>query len=505
MPSAAINFGNQQATGDQALAGAPGISYNVVVDGAGAVRRRPGIVAWDGFPGLASYEATDSTHLDMFENRHVTAISSIGTKLVWFSGLWSWDAYNYQQDWWSITDAGAIDRISGNASGGINGTQRPVFAVTQFRIHAVAGGNPSTGSGAYWDGSSALGEAFWLLGSGSAPGGGTYSTQVVALSQRLMVNDGYNATSDNRVLYTGVGSTGNLSIGALAFVSAEARPDAVVALRENSNELFVFGETTLQVFVPDPNIILAPQRAVNRGCSAAHSVIRADEHFAWFDDQRQFVVSDGREVDVPSDPIAETLDAIDTVDDCYGFRVNQGQFDLLVWQFPTDGRTFAYQRNSGWSQWSTWDVDLGHGPFAIKSHYYWPEQNLHLVGMEDGSIAQLSNSAYTDLGDQIVAEVTTGFINHDTDAVKFTDALHLTFKRGQSASTEPKVFLSWRDDLGAFGDPIQIGLGTTGDYVSTVTLRTLGGYRRRQWKLLFSADAELVLASVTEDYSIGGS
>jgi hypothetical protein len=496
MPSAAISFGNQQATGDSPLAGAPGLSYNVVVDGAGAVRRRPGIVAWDDFPGLAAYEA--SANFPFFTDLSVGAIASFQGKPVWTAGEIVYDGDRRFLDWWSLTEAGALDILSGS---GLPTTGRPVFAETQFRIVVTAGGNTGDGSGLYWNGSAAFG-SIWIP-SGSS-GVGPFATQIAALAQRLFTNDGFTASVNNRILYTGPGSAGNLTMGALSFTAAEARPDAVVALRENSNELFAFGGTTLQVFVPDPNIILAPQRAVNRGCSAAHSVIRADEHFAWFDDQRQFVVSDGREIDVPSDPIAETLDAIETVSDCYGFRVNQGQFDLLVWQFPTDGRTFAYQRNSGWSQWSTWDVDLGHGPFAITSHYYWPEQNLHLVGLEDGTIAQLSNSAYTDLGDQIVAEVTTGFINHSTDAVKFTDALHLTFKRGQSASTEPKVFLSWRDDLGAFGDPIQIGLGTTGDYVSTVTLRTLGGYRRRQWKLLFSADAELVLASVTEDYSIGG-
>lgn len=494
MPSEAIVFGNQQATGDSPLAGAPGLAYNVVMDAAGAVRRRPGIIAWDESPQADAYADTDSTHIDLFENINVTAIGKIGTKLVWVAGLWSFDGTtNYSQDWWSLTDTGAIDRISGNAGGGINGSERPVMAETQFRIVAVAGGT----EGGYWDGSSALGTQ-WSA---------SYATQVAALAQRLLVNDLTSTSTNNRVRYTGVGSAGNLTFGALGFVSAEARPDAVVALRENSNEAFVFGETTLQVFVPDPNIILAPQRTVNRGCSAAHSVIRADEHMAWLDDQRQFVVSDGRAIDVPSDPIAETLDAIETVDDCYGFRVNQGQFDVLAWQFPTDGRTFAYQRGGGWAQWSTWNEDTNqHGPFSIKSHFYWPERNLHLVGLENGEIAQLSTSAYTDLGDTIKAEVTTGFLNHGTDAMKFTDALHLTFKRGQSsASTEPQVLLSWRDDMGPFEAPVAIGLGTTGDYVSTVTLRTLGGYRRRQWKLEFSSDAELVLASVTEDFTVGGS
>jgi hypothetical protein len=372
------------------------------------------------------------------------------------------------------------------------GTARPVFAETQFRL-AIAGGlaPAKIDSGA---------TQAAVLG-GSPPD----SDQIAALASRLFTNDLTSASTAGRIRRSGVASAGNETWDALNFSTAEARPDAVVAIRENSNELFVFGETTLQVFTPDPVSILAPGRAVNRGCAAAGSVIRADEHFAWLDDQDQFVVSDGRSGDVPSDPIAATIESIDTVSDCWGFRLNIDQFDLLTWKFPTDGRTLAYQRGSGWAQWSGYDETIGgHTVLPVTAHYYWPTERLHLAGLDDGRVVKFDPAAYTDLVETIKAEVTTGFINRGTDAYKFTDALHLTFKRGRSSSTEPQVFLSWRDDEGAFGSPISIGLGTTGDYVSTVTKRTLGGYRRRQWKLEFSSDAELVLASVTEDFTIGG-
>lgn len=471
MPSEPIHFGNRQQTGDSPIAGAPSVAYNVVIDGTGAVRRRPGLAEWDGFPDVVpEADQIDGIHSFQGDLYYATA----GRKFFQVS-------------------AGVASNFSlSGANSFLAGTARPTFAETQFRLVIAGGAAPSKiDSGA---------TQAALLG-GSPPN----SDQVIALSSRVMSNDLTSTTTAGRIRYSGIGSAGNETWSALGFVTAEARPDSLVALRENSNEAFAFGETTLQVFSPDPNTILAPGRAINRGCAAPASVVRADEYFAWLDDQDQFVVSDGRSADVPSDPIAETLEAVEVVDDCWGFRLNIGQYDLLAWKFPTDGRTFAYQRNSGWAQWSGWDGAMGHIPLPVTAHYYWPTERLHLAGLDDGRIVKFDATANTDLGDTINAEVTTGFINHGTDAVKFTDALHLTFRRGQSASTEPQIFLSWRDNEGAFGTPRQIGLGTTGDYVSTVTLRTLGGYRRRQWKLQFSSDAELVLASVTEDYTVGGS
>lgn len=482
MPVAQLNFGNQQATGDQALAGSPGLAFNVVVDGAGAVRRRPGIAAWASFPS-SGYEASN-----------VDAITSFNGNLVWVAGDYPLFFGERWRRVWTLLNSttGALEELSENSEESlVHGPDRPHFAETQFRLIACAGGTLMT---KYDVGASATDDFATVA-----------ANQVVALASRVITNDLTSASTSGRIKYSGVGSAGNETFGALGFVSAEARPDAVVALRENSNELYVFGETTLQVFSPDPQYVFVPGRTINRGCASADSVVRVDESFAWLDEQRQFVVSDGRSIDVVSDPIAAVLDSMETVSDCYGYRVNLDQFDCLVWSFPTDGRTFCYQRGGGWSQWSGWTDGVGHTRFAPLSHYYFSTDNVHLVGLSTGQVAELTTSATSDLGSHIKAEVTTGFMNHGTDAKKFTDCLRLTFKRGQTAtgSAEPTVLLSWRDNLGAFGNPRRIGLGTTGDYVFTKELRSLGGYHRRQWRLEFTGAADFVLAGAEETFSVG--
>ena len=147
-------------------------------------------------------------------------------------------------------------------------------------------------------------------------------------------------------------------------------------------------------------------------------------------------------------------------------------------------------------------TNVGHSLLAVKSHFYWAEENVHLVGLGTGQIAKWDAATHTDLGTTIKAEVVTGFINHDTDATKLCQGVHFVFKRGQS-STAPTVLLSWRDNLGAFCQPVRISLGTTGDYVQNVEVRGLGTYRSRQWKLEMTDAADLTLARATELYSVG--
>lgn len=469
MGNGAISFANRQGSGDQELAGAPPLAINVLVDGAGAVRRRPGISAWDGAPTtIASAFQVDGMRDFEGELYYVNSNRQIR----------------------KVTPSTATDTnlSTGGVSSYLEGSSTPFFAETPYRLVIVGGASPSqVTSGA---------TVATLLG-GSPPD----STQVVSLASRIFTDDNTNSTTIGHIRFSGIGLLSEESFDALDYVTAEADPDDIVALRGNSNEAFAFGVKTLQVFSPDPIAVLASGRAQPIGCASVRSVIQVDEQFAWLDDQRRFVLSDGRGYQEISGPIAATLDRIDTVTDCYGFRVNNDQFDCLTWVFPSDGRSFCWEKTSGgWSQWNGWTSGVGHSLLPVKSHHYWSEQGAHLVGLETGQIAQFDTAANTDLGGTIKAEVWTGFENRGTDAYKHCEAVRLALKRGQS-STGGTVLLSWRDDQGAFCDPLRISLGTSGDYVTVVEKRSLGRYRRRQWKLEMTDAVELVVAGVEEVYS----
>lgn len=472
MPAKQIFFGNDQRSGDQQLAGASPLAMNVITDAAGAVRRRPGIVAWSDFPGALEASPIIGMHVFQGDIYCVNANRRI-LKLDATAG--------------TLTDLSAVGGVTALA-----GTGRPVFALTPWRLVIAGGGVPEKVE----PGATAAAR----LG-GSPP----TADHVCTLNQRLVSDDQTDADSTSQIRFSYTGDAGNEDWDPLNFTTAEARPDPIVSLRENGNELFAFGSTSLQVYSPDPTFIFSPGRAQNRGCAAGHSVIVADEQLAWLTNRREFVSGDGRAVTVISDAIAGTLDAVGTVSDCYGFRWSADQFDVLCWQFATDGRTFAAQNGGGWAQWHGWIEGQGHSVLPITSHYYWEEHNLHLVGQADGTIALLDSAAGTDLGQTIKAEVISGFINRETDVYKQCESIRLTFKRGHATgAAEPQVLLSWRDSLGAFCSPIRLGLGLGGDHMFTIERRSLGMYRARQWKIEFTDAVDFVLARAEETYSLGG-
>lgn len=469
MSMAPVVFGNAQESGNAELAGASPLAMNVVTDGRGAVRRRPCITTWSGFPTTIPLAAS------------VIGMHTFGSTLYYVAD--------------GATDFRTIYKVTGGAATRVTditdnttylaGSSRPVFAETAFRL-VIAGGEAlqdidSTGASA-------------RLG-GTPPD----CSHVAALANRLFIDDNTSSSTIGRIRYSGLGLIGAESWDALNLAAADARPDDIVALRENANELWAFGETSLQIFEPDAIAVIAPGRTQNIGCSAAHSVVRVDDGFAWLDDQRRFVFSDGRGFEEISGAIAGTLDGTTTVSDCYGYRVNTDQFDLIAWTFPSDGRTFVWQRDGGWSQWSGWTTNYGYTLFGAKSHFYWPSQNLHLVGLSTGQIAQLDTSAYSDLGNTVKCEVRTGFLSRETMARKVCRGLRLLLKRGVGTG---QIRVSWRDDGGEFGQPVVRTLGTTGDYNPVVELRGLGAYRQRQWRIEVSDAVEFVLAGAEEEFDV---
>jgi hypothetical protein len=467
-----------QESGREQLAGASPTAVNVIVDGKGAVRRRPGIATYSGAPS----SAVDSSGI---RGLYLTA----GGELFAVGAVTGSSARIYR------VTAGGASSLSEGPSALLNGAQRPIFAETEALLVFATGGDL---------------QKVDLVTFSSARLGGSppVATHVIANNSRLLAN---NAESLNRINYSDQASgssitghetwDGSLTSG---FFPADARPDTVVALHENTNEVFAFGTTNVQAFAPDPSITYASVTTREYGCSAPYSVIKVDQRFAWLDHQRRIVVSDGRGIEIVSAPIQQTLHDMTTATDAFGYRVFHGPVDCLVWTFPTDGRTFAYQIGGGWAEWLSWNDGTNNWqPFPVTAHTIRPDTGQNLVGTSAGKIGVLKSSAQDDLGTLINAHVTTGFVDRENSRRKWCKHVKLVLKRGfATSSTAPVGFLQYRDDYGAWQDMIPVSFGGSGDHVAEVPIDSLGIYRRRQWRFTFSGSEEFVLAEATEDYDV---
>jgi hypothetical protein len=475
MPEASIPLGPTQNDAEQ-LGGATPIAMNVCVDKAGVVRRRPGIQALVAAPSAA--------------------VDVLGISLLCETeagDLYAVNNHPNQKTVYAIAGGSAID-VTTPTGIKIYGVHRPTVAETEAMLVFAAGEEPT--------------KLLFSTGQTTPLGGSPpKATHVIANNSRLLVN---NATgSRGTISYSGpaLGATitGHETWSGLTAGSfqAEARPDIVDALHENTSEVFAFGRTSLQYFGPDANSVYAPVTTREHGIAAPYSVIKADQSFVWLDHQRRIVASDGRALKVLSDAIHSTLSDMSVVDDCYGYRVHTGYAECFVFTFPTDGRTFAYQVGGGWAQWSGYQA-ANWTPFPVSAHCLGAGSNANFVGTSAGRVARLLDGVADDLGEPIVASVTSGFQARGTTLKKQTTGLRIALRRGETPATPGLVgLIRWRDDLGAWSDSLPVYVGAPGDSNPVLTFRSVGWpYRMRQWQFEFSPTVTFSLVSVTEEFRV---
>ncbi len=474
-----IPFNGGQSSGIEELAGASPFSVNMLVDAAGALYTRPGLSTWsewaDAVPDALSTGPVIGGAIWGDYLIYVTQDDTVSPPL---RRLWAMVGPNHRI---ALTDDTDVTTQ-------LDGTARPTFAATKSRVVVAGGGVPQK-----WEGSGLSAR----LG-GSPPD----ATHVIANARRLLLS---NPTIAGAFYWSPPGETEHetWNSGDSGSAEAEARPDAIQALIENSNEIFAFGQTTTQIFQPDPSLVYATGRASNFGTEAPYAIARIDESFVMLDDQRRIVITDGRTMNPLSEPgMARTIDRFATVSDAWVFRAKLDGWDLAVFVFPTEGRTLVFDSQT--KQWSEWRSRRGdvNAPWLGTCHVHWPSKNIDLIGTRDGRFLVLDPDAFEDDGEPLVGTVRTGFGSRGKKALKVCERLGLTMRRGENGlATEPQVLVQWRDKLGTFCSPLRYGLGANGDPEATVFKWTLGTYRQRQWQMTFSANARFILSSAEETFS----
>jgi hypothetical protein len=159
-------------------------------------------------------------------------------------------------------------------------------------------------------------------------------------------------------------------------------------------------------------------------------------------------------------------------------------------------------------RWSEWRQNAGWGweALSITSAYYFPEENLTLVGLSDGTIGKLDPLGQTEFDRPVRIKITTGFVDRGTQEQKHCKHIWLRMNRGQTGETaiSSRVRLSWRDEPGAFTPQVSLSLGAQGDYDANIPIHSLGTYRFRQWDLEYTGSARFSLSSASEDFDIIG-
>lgn len=498
VPESPLPFDDGQRVFAEDLPDARQSVINWQLDGAGAVRLRPGISSATLDPG--AYSRTTGTLQGIIGAYVWRSVFNQRDYLVYVRQdrrIWTKDLVTNVVT--AISDTtGDADDIPSMLDGA---APVAIFAEDSQRLTIAGGGQLQT-----WNGNvAALSQRISTFSAGvNEPP--RSATHVVGLANYLIANQAALPGTNTQISWSGLGDANHVTWNPLNFNTADADPDNIVAIAGNLREVFAFGSKTVQAFGigADPTLPFSSSAAMAIGCGAAYSVIRSDEAFAWLDENRRFVRSDARTKHFIGDDINKLIRDFTTVSDCFGFRLRLAYWDLLVWIFPTEGKTYTYDQSAKrWYQWRGWNGVDDFTAIRIAAYAFWATGNMHIVGdsMYE-NLWTLDAAATSDTGPNlpIVAERITEHLDYGTTTRKRCTKARFFVKRGQAAQDASEAFLdvAKRDDDGPWSGNTLLGMGLAGDYASFKDWYPGGIYYRRQYRVRYSGGVDLAIAKMVE-------
>ena len=385
---------------------------------------------------------------------------------------------------YKITSAAVVTDITGT-DGGLGGTTRPNFSNDGTYIAISGGGTPQR-----WDGTSTVANM-----PGSAP-----AADIVEYL------DGYwlaiNSSGD--IQWAGPSSAERDTWSAADFFQAEGLPDDPLTLAVNLRELFIFGEESTEIFQNYGDVSVPFRRVffVERGIAAKRSVIKEGNTLWFLGNDRRVYYFEGRTPKVVSFSFDKEIQEMTTVSDCFGTRIQIDQFSLLIWTFPTEGKTFIVDAKSGkyLGEFSSFETGLK-SRFRMNGYAYWPSLDKHYItDYLDSNIWELSRDYYAYGDNPRRCLRRTGPIDHGTGNKKRNVYYEFHIKRGvgNSSVSDPQFVVRFRDDDKGWSDEYLVSLGATGDESIVRRLHNTGTYRRREIEIYCTDAVEFNLTKIME-------
>jgi hypothetical protein len=305
-------------------------------------------------------------------------------------------------------------------------------------------------------------------------------------------------------------SLDGLTWDATEYKVAGARPDKGKVVHSHSNNIFVIGERSTEIWYnsgdADFPFDLLPGAVFEFGTAASASVASSKTGDLLFlgDDLlvRRFV---GLTPEVVTPPqVSYQFSTYATISDAYAYVFHmEGQVFYTI-TFPSAKRTWLYNLASGfWNEWNSYPNNDRH-----RSSCYAYFDNKHLVGdFSNGKIYQLDLGTYADDGNEIVSYRTAQAITAERRNF-FNSSLEVEFESGVGLITgqgsDPQAMLTWSDDGGhTWSNEHWRDIGSIGRYKNRARWNKLGVSRDRIYKVSISDPVKKVIISAHLEAQMG--
>lgn len=368
--------------------------------------------------------------------------------------------------------------------GAFNGDMIVVSGTTAYRVTA---GGTATSLGVI-PGTSrvsiAIGPSAALIANGTAlysTDGSTISTVSFPDSAGVVSVGWLNSyflairADSQRLYWSDVGLT---TFNALSYSAASSTPDELLAVFVSSNELYLFGEATVEAWYPTGLAVepfrVAKGREFAKGCASRDSIAKLDNTLFWIGaDGIVYRAGDASPVRVSDHGIEE--------------RIRKAGFgDLRAWSYAQDGHTFyvvsvgsqgtfVYDAATGiWSEFSSLNRDTWRAHLGVQGDGV----EVYAGDDENGSIWRLDLTSSHDNSAAIQRIFTAGVL---AEGEKFSNrTFGVTVATGTTPlATTATLEMRFSDDFGqTWGSWLSNSLRNTGEYGQEVVWYRLGQIRR---------------------------
>lgn len=329
-------------------------------------------------------------------------------------------------------------------------------------------------------------------------------------AQVVVFIDGYFLyTTDSKKFF--ISELNNaLSYIATDFGSAEADPDIIRSVIVHSNQVFIFGSETVEVFANQPSgagfpFVRIGGFIIPKGISSAFGVIESNNTFMFIgagtnESPAIWELAGGGVSKVSTTAIDKELSSYTDEEVRNSFSWSYSDKGAYFVGFTFASTVFVYDVISGrWHErlsrideentdrWRPNSINAAYGRIVVGDS-------------KDGRIGFLDDQNYTEYDNPIIAFVTTQPFSNEGDPI-FVSGIELTPEAGTGTATlDPQVGLSWSDDGKTFNNPLYRGLGKIGEYDRRCIWRRLGRFPRlRVLKFTISDPAKRVFIKCEAD------
>lgn len=326
--------------------------------------------------------------------------------------------------------------------------------------------------------------------------------------------DGYYIASkqDSKKYFLSAINNG-LTWDALDFASKEGYPDNILATFADHEELWLFGNETIEVWrnEGDPDFPFRPDPGgfIHQGLAARYTPARVDNGLCWLGGDAKgrpvaWRAQGFQPIRISTHATEKAWRSYSTISDAIGYSYVDDGHSFYVLTFPTGNATWCYDATT-----KLWHERAYLNAGTLERHrsrchaYVFGK---HLVGDHtSGVIYEMSPEFFDDNGSDMRRIRTAPHLS-DEQIKQFHHRLQLDMEAGVSVSGEETAELEWSDDGGqTWTSPRSAGIGAAGAYTKRVIWRRLGDTRDRVYRVTITGQTKIALINAYLNLTGGNS